>query len=104
MYYYLRFQMYDAYGKLTSYQGVVLKIDFEKAYDSVRGTLWRKCWQKKGFCDQLKEWIMSARGGGVGININGRRDRTSRLIEAWCGWLSKTEYNLGKCLGGEMER
>jgi hypothetical protein len=58
--------------KRKKLKGVILKIDFEKAYDSIRWDFVEEVLEKKGFDNKLKEWIMSSvRGGGVCINING---------------------------------
>lgn len=58
--------------KRRKLKGVILKIDFEKAYDSVKWSFVREVLLKKGFNDQLVNWIMSiVEGGKVCINING---------------------------------
>jgi hypothetical protein len=51
--------------KRKKLKGVILKIDFEKAYDSIRWDFVEEVLEKKGFDNKLKEWIMSSvRGGG----------------------------------------
>ena len=57
--------------KQKKMQGVLLKIDFEKAHDSIRWDFVEKVLQRKGFDDRLIRWIMSTVRGGVCINING---------------------------------
>jgi hypothetical protein len=53
-------------------QGVILKIDFEKAYDSVRWDFVDEVMKRKGFGSKLRGWIMNTiKGGRVCINING---------------------------------
>jgi hypothetical protein len=52
--------------------GVIFKIDFEKAYDSIRWEFVEEVLAKKGFDNKLREWVMSTvRGGKVSVNING---------------------------------
>jgi hypothetical protein len=46
--------------------GVILKIDFEKAYDNIRWDFVEEVLIKKGFDSKLRGWIMSTvRGGGA---------------------------------------
>ena len=45
--------------KQKKMQGVLLKIDFEKTYDSIRWDFVEKVLQRKGFDDRLIRWIMS---------------------------------------------
>lgn len=53
-------------------RGVVLKIDFEKAYDSVRWDFVEQILDRKGFHPTLRNWIVQpVRGGKVCINCNG---------------------------------
>ena len=55
--------------------GVIFKIDFEKAYDSINWDFVEDILEKKGFDQQLRQWIMSiVSGGKVCININGEND------------------------------
>jgi hypothetical protein len=54
-------------------EGVMFKIDFEKAYDSVSWEFVEEVMIRKGFDKKLRNWIMSSiRGGLVCININGQ--------------------------------
>ena len=51
--------------------GVILKIDFEKAYDKVRWDFLRQTLQMKGFSPKWIEWVKSfISGGSVAINVN----------------------------------
>ena len=53
-------------------RGVIFKIDFEKAYDSISWDFVDEVMQRKGFEDKLRGWIMSTvKGGRVCVNING---------------------------------
>lgn len=53
-------------------KGIVLKIDFEKAYDNVRWDFMEEILIKKGFRNKIKGLIMSTiKGGKVCVNING---------------------------------
>jgi hypothetical protein len=45
-------------------QGVILKIDFEKAYDSVRWDFVEEVMIRKGFDQKLRGWIMKTMIGG----------------------------------------
>jgi len=44
--------------------GVILKIDFEKAYDKVRWDFLRQTLQMKGFSPKWIEWVRSFISGG----------------------------------------
>jgi hypothetical protein len=51
--------------------GVVLKIDFEKAYDKVIWSFFQQTLRMKGFSQQWCAWVESfVSGGSVGIKIN----------------------------------
>jgi hypothetical protein len=53
-------------------KGVILKIDFEKAYDSVRWDFVEEIMMRKGFDPKLRGWIMNTiKGGRVCVNVNG---------------------------------
>jgi hypothetical protein len=52
---------------------VILKIDFEKAYENICWGFVEEVLERKGFSTLLRNWIMSTiRGGEVCININGK--------------------------------
>jgi len=60
-------------------KGVVMKIGFEKAYDSINWNFVEGVLIRKGFSPKLTEWIMSTvRGGKVCININGENGQYFR--------------------------
>jgi hypothetical protein len=51
--------------------GVILKIDFEKAYDKVRWSFFQQTLRMKGFSDKWCSWINAfIRGGHVAIKTN----------------------------------
>ena len=49
-------------------EGVILKIDFEKAYDSISWDFVEEMMTSKGFCQKLRDWIMSSVRGGAGLH------------------------------------
>lgn len=52
--------------------GIILKLDFEKAYDKVSWRFLEEVTKSKGFSDQWIDWVMKAvRGGRVAVNLNG---------------------------------
>jgi hypothetical protein len=52
--------------------GIILKLDFEKAYDKVSWHFLKLVMEKKGFCERWIDWIMKAVcGGRVAVNLNG---------------------------------
>lgn len=68
--------------RVSKQKGIIFKIDFEKAYDSVRWDFVEEMMVRKGFDTQLVNCIMSTvRGGKVCININGKMGHTLKLIE-----------------------
>ena len=51
--------------------GIILKIDFEKAYDKVNWNFLLQSFRMKGFSSKWIEWIKSfISGGSVAVNIN----------------------------------
>ena len=53
--------------------GVIFKIDFEKAYDKVRWDFLQQTMRMKGFSHTWCDWIRSfVQGGNVAINVNGQ--------------------------------
>jgi hypothetical protein len=60
-------------------QGVILKIDFEKAYDRVRWVFLEQVMIGRNFHPKWISWIMdTVRGGKVCINVNGERSKYFR--------------------------
>jgi hypothetical protein len=52
--------------------GIILKLDFEKAYDKVRWYFLEEVLAKKGFCERWIQWILKAVcGARVAVNLNG---------------------------------
>jgi hypothetical protein len=57
--------------KLKKECGVILKLDFEKAYDKVNWSLLFCCLKERGFCDQWCSWIQQVVVGGiVSVKVN----------------------------------
>ena len=55
--------------------GVILKIDFEKAYDKVKWPFVQQTLRMKGFSPKWCEWIASyIQGGHIGIKVNDQID------------------------------
>jgi hypothetical protein len=52
--------------------GVILKLDFEKAYDKVRWSFMMEVLRKKNFREKWVEWRKQIVEGEVGINFNGK--------------------------------
>jgi hypothetical protein len=51
--------------------GVILKLDFEKAYDKVKWSFLQQTLRMKGFCPRWCTWIENfISGGSVGIKVN----------------------------------
>jgi hypothetical protein len=60
--------------RISKQKGLILKIDFEKAYDRVSWNFLEQVMHGKGFPDQWISWVMSTvRGGNFCINVNGER-------------------------------
>jgi len=54
--------------------GVLIKLDFEKAYDKVNWNFLEEVLHRKGFAETWIQWISKAvRGGRVCIDLNGER-------------------------------
>jgi len=51
--------------------GVIFKIDFEKAYDKVKWDFFQQSFRMKGFDPKWREWVKCfVEGGNVGIKVN----------------------------------
>jgi hypothetical protein len=51
--------------------GVILKLDFEKAYDKINWSLVQQTLRMKGFSSTWCKWIVAfMEGGHVGIKVN----------------------------------
>jgi len=60
--------------KRTKRKGIILKIDFDKAYDKVRWDFLEEVLVGKGFPAKWINWVMqSVQGGRVCVNVNGQR-------------------------------
>ncbi|WVZ54093.1 hypothetical protein U9M48_004953 [Paspalum notatum var. saurae] len=58
---------------VVNLNGVIFKIDFEKAYDKVRWDFLQQTLRMKGFSATWCNWIKSfVQGGNVAINVNGQ--------------------------------
>ena len=72
--------------------GVVLKINFEKAYDKVKWLFLQQTLRMKGFCPQWCKWVENfVSGGSVGIKINddiGHFFQTKKRVEARRSYVS----------------
>jgi hypothetical protein len=57
--------------KLKNECGIILKLDFEKAYDKVNWSLLFTCLKARGFCDKWCSWIQQVvTGGTVSVKVN----------------------------------
>jgi hypothetical protein len=58
--------------RVTKTRGIVLKLDFEKAYDKVNWNFLIEVLKQKKFSETWISWIKQCvEGGKVGIKING---------------------------------
>jgi hypothetical protein len=68
--------------KRTKEEGVLFKIDFEKAYDKVKLDFVREVVERKGFPPSWIEQTMSTiQGGKVCVNVNGERSQYFRTYQ-----------------------
>lgn len=52
--------------------GIILKLDFEKAYDKVSWHFLQEVMHRKRFCERWTDWVMrTVCGGRVAVNLNG---------------------------------
>jgi hypothetical protein len=62
--------------KRSKGKGLIMKIDFEKAYDRVRWDFLEQVMRGKGFPPDWNNWVMqTVRGGKVCVNVNGERGK-----------------------------
>jgi hypothetical protein len=75
---------------LKKLKEVIIKIDFEKAYDSIKWEFVEDVLKRKGFGQRLTNWIMNTvREGRVCININGENGpyfKTHRGLSSGGTW------------------
>jgi hypothetical protein len=57
--------------RIKKSKGVILKLEFEKAYDKVNWGFMMEVLRKKHFPEKWIEWMHQIVGGRVGINLNG---------------------------------
>lgn len=60
--------------RVSRQQGILLKLDFEKAYGKVNWSFLKEVVERKGFIARWIEWVMQAvQRGRVAIDLNGER-------------------------------
>lgn len=68
--------------RMSKQAGVILKLDFEKAYDKVDWNFLEEVLKRKGFSETWIHWINQAvRGGRVCIDMNGMRGEFFRSFK-----------------------
>jgi hypothetical protein len=64
-------------------KGVVVKLDYEKAYDSVSWQFLEEILESRGFGQKWIKWVMSlVKGGSISIGVN---DESSAYFKAGKG-------------------
>jgi hypothetical protein len=62
--------------------GVILKLDFEKAYDKVNWEFLFLCLYNRGFCEKWLRWMhMVVEGGTVSVRINNQTGNTLEVLK-----------------------
>jgi hypothetical protein len=73
--------------RTTKGKGLILKINFEKAYNKVRWDFWEQVLIGRNFHPKWVSWVMdTVKGGRVCINVNEERSnylRTFRDLRQW---------------------
>lgn len=68
--------------KSSNQAGIILKLDFEKAYDKVQWQFLFEVLQRKGFDEKMIGWIRQATiKGRVAINVNGKTEKFFRTYK-----------------------
>jgi len=63
-------------------EGIILKLDFEKAYDRVSWSFLKEVLIKKGFSERWVSWMLKVvKGGRVAVNLNGERGQFFRSFK-----------------------
>lgn len=58
--------------KIRKKDGIILKLDFEKAYDKISWSFLMECLRQRGFCDKWCNWIQEiVTSGTLSVKVNG---------------------------------